>query len=101
LGGDEFAVLQEDQGDPAILTEKLTDALRRPFNIANTQVAVNASIGVVVHGAHDVASSADELVRLADIAMYTAKRRGKGRVEWYRDGMSIVELADPLPDPVP
>jgi diguanylate cyclase (GGDEF)-like protein/PAS domain S-box-containing protein len=87
LGGDEFAVLIEDgantEGVTAVV-ERLTEAMSRPFVLAGNEVKVSMSVGVASAGDED---SADDLLRNADMAMYTAKRRGKGRSETYQAHM--------------
>jgi diguanylate cyclase (GGDEF)-like protein/PAS domain S-box-containing protein len=87
LGGDEFAILLEHAAGPdgrAELLERLATAMSHPFTLSGNQVQVTASIGVATAGAGD---SADDLLRNADVAMYAAKRRGKGRSETYESRM--------------
>ena len=87
LGGDEFAILVEDSPGPdghAAMIDRLSAAMAQPFTLGGTEVEVNASIGVAVTSGGE---SADDLLRNADVAMYTAKRRGKGRVETYQPQM--------------
>jgi diguanylate cyclase (GGDEF)-like protein/PAS domain S-box-containing protein len=87
LGGDEFAVLIEDGAGPEGVTsvvERLTEAMSRPFMLGGNEVRVGMSVGVATAGDED---SADDLLRNADMAMYTAKRRGKGRSETYQAHM--------------
>ena len=57
---------------------------RRRSVLGGNEVHVHASIGIAVAAA---AETADDLLRNADVAMYTAKRRGKGRSEIYRPDM--------------
>jgi diguanylate cyclase (GGDEF)-like protein len=81
LGGDEFAVLLPDvDGDTGamVAAERLRDALRAPFDVADLQLAVEASIGVAVYPSD--ASDADMLLQHADVAMYVAKRGHAGIV---------------------
>jgi diguanylate cyclase (GGDEF)-like protein len=87
LGGDEFAivVVESDRGSIAVeVAERILDALREPFVVNDTQLAVAASIGIAEH-----ADSADaaELLRQADFAMYMAKGGGKGRYQIFDGGM--------------
>jgi diguanylate cyclase (GGDEF)-like protein/PAS domain S-box-containing protein len=87
LGGDEFAILVEDSPGPdghAAMVDRLTAAMAQPFMLGGTEVQVNASIGVAATSGGE---SADDLLRNADVAMYTAKRRGKGRSETYQAHM--------------
>jgi diguanylate cyclase (GGDEF)-like protein len=87
LGGDEFAVLIEDGADAEGVTsvvERLSEAMSRPFVLGGNEVHVKMSVGVATAGPED---SADDLLRNADMAMYTAKRRGKGRSETYQAHM--------------
>jgi len=87
LGGDEFAVLIEDVGrgtDATLVAETLVAALRAPVRIADRDVFVAASIGVAF-GAPN--GGADQLLRNADLAMYTAKRRGKDRTAVFEAAM--------------
>ena len=76
LGGDEFAILIEGADGREGLPERLGDAMAHPFNLSGNQVRVTASIGVATASGDD---TADDLLRNADVAMYAAKRRGKGR----------------------
>ncbi len=83
LGGDEFALLLDGVADPSdafIVAERAVAALASPVEIDGTWAHVGASVGLAMR--HD-GSDPDSLMREADVAMYTAKGRGKNRVEWY------------------
>lgn len=79
LGGDEFAVLVHciDANDGERVAGRLVDGLADSFGIAGRDVNVHASVGIAYGEAGRV--EADELLRNADLAMYEAKRAGKGR----------------------
>jgi diguanylate cyclase (GGDEF)-like protein len=83
LGGDEFAILVEGCGDPAAarsIAERALASLRRPVDLSGRQMLVHASAGVAMGM---VGSTATDLMRDADIAMYQAKSHGKDQVEAY------------------
>ena len=87
LGGDEFAILVEDvmgAEGPSILVERLTDAMKTPFRLGGNEVHVSASFGIATALGDE---TADDLLRNADLAMYTAKREGKGRFATYETQM--------------
>jgi diguanylate cyclase (GGDEF)-like protein/PAS domain S-box-containing protein len=84
LGGDEFAILIEGADGQEGLPERLAAAMSHPFTLSGNQVRVTASIGVASASTDD---SADDLLRNADMAMYAAKRRGKGRAATYESRM--------------
>jgi predicted signal transduction protein with EAL and GGDEF domain len=84
LGGDEFAILIEGADGRDGLPERLSAAMSHPFTLSGNQVRVTASIGVASASVDD---SADDLLRNADMAMYAAKRRGKGRAATYESRM--------------
>ena len=84
LGGDEFAILIEGADGREGLSDRLAAAMSHPFSLSGNQVRVTASIGVASASADD---RADDLLRNADMAMYAAKRRGKGRAETYESRM--------------
>jgi diguanylate cyclase (GGDEF)-like protein len=73
LGGDEFAVLIERaDADAAEQTaRRLNDALVVPFSLSTCETSVHASIGIALSGPE--ALTAEDLIRNADLAMYTAK----------------------------
>ncbi|HYF40091.1 MAG TPA: EAL domain-containing protein, partial [Gemmatimonadales bacterium] len=84
LGGDEFAILVEGTDGNEGLPERLAAAMSHPFSLSGNQVRVTASIGVASASAGE---SADDLLRNADMAMYAAKRHGKGHAETYESRM--------------
>ena len=89
LGGDEFALLLEDRGgvDRALdVAERLLDGLREPVRLAGYDLAVLASVGVAVAAPGMTTSS---LLRDADIAMYEAKRAGKGQIKIFDPAMRL------------
>ena len=87
LGGDEFGILIEDvrgtEGS-ALLVERLTGAMQAPFHLGHNEVHVTASFGIATAVGEE---TADDLLRNADLAMYTAKRQGKGRFATYESRM--------------
>ena len=94
LGGDEFAVLLDDGPElshAALVADRIIDVLRSPFPIDGQEIIVGASIGVAA--ARTGAAGAAELLRNADVAMYTAKGAGKNRVSVFEPTMhaAIVE----------
>jgi len=89
LGGDEFVVLLEplQHPDDALgVARRLIDALARPFSLRGREVHSGASIGIVIADAGRDCDP-EAVLRDADIAMYEAKRRGRGRVVVFEHHM--------------
>lgn len=94
MGGDEFTVaLNEVSAAEQVLhvAGKITDALCRPFTVQDRLVQISASVGVARYPAD--AKTPDELVNLADRAMYEAKRAGRNQVILTGHGAALASLA--------
>ncbi|WP_286199245.1 putative bifunctional diguanylate cyclase/phosphodiesterase [Mycolicibacterium sp. ELW1] len=92
IGGDEFAILIAGEvGAPEIVADQLRVALRSPFSVHGTSVRVRASMGLVSPGHHGLPPTSDDLLRQADISMYTGKRMGKDTAVVYRPAFSVSE----------
>lgn len=79
LGGDEFAIVLEDVGTPESaheVAERLVSIVAEPVVSGEMAFFSSASVGVAVSTG---GTTALELVKAADAAMYEAKRTGKGR----------------------
>ncbi|MDX6715890.1 MAG: hypothetical protein QOH30_2448 [Baekduia sp.] len=89
VGGDEFAVLCEgldEVAESAAIADRLLEAAARSLTLDGVVVEPTASIGIALVGP-DSTACGDELLRDADVAMYRAKRLGRGRYELFDDGM--------------
>jgi diguanylate cyclase (GGDEF)-like protein len=91
LGGDEFAILLgvRKYADAVVVAQRIADSLEAPFGVANTEVRVGASIGIAF-GVKD--TSTEDLLRQADVAMYSAKHAGKGRYVIFEETMHRAAL---------
>jgi diguanylate cyclase (GGDEF)-like protein len=88
VGGDEFVVLLDDVATKEaalVVAERLSEALRAPYEIGTDRRIATASIGVAV--GPDGLGTADAVVAAADTAMYDAKRRGGGRCVLYSEDL--------------
>jgi diguanylate cyclase (GGDEF)-like protein/PAS domain S-box-containing protein len=80
LGGDEFAILCTGLGDGKVLSsvaDRVLKALRQPFLLPSGTFTISASIGLAVAEGR---ATGEQLLAIADTAMYTAKRAGRDRV---------------------
>ncbi|MCU7862606.1 MAG: EAL domain-containing protein [Candidatus Thiodiazotropha sp. (ex Lucinoma borealis)] len=106
MGGDEFALIQqhaEDVADVSLLSQRIIDFIRQPFEIKGHQVVVGVSIGVQL--VKEVNGSCDVLLANADLALYRAKENGRGQFIFYEDAMTRrlqfeVELINHLPQAI-
>lgn len=89
LGGDEFCVLLVDlssEQDAALVADKLTAALRRPFLVDGSEVFVTSSIGIALSPLDG--TDPDMLVSGADTAMYRAKQTGRNNYQYFTAHMN-------------
>lgn len=89
LGGDEFAVIVPDCGDgPAIedLASRIIASLAQPVILERGEVVIGTSIGIVHIPGNG--SDSEELLRHADLALYTAKEEGRGRYAFFTPTMN-------------
>lgn len=83
LGGDEFVVCSEGVVDleaVAALAGRLQASLAESIDVDGRPISVGVSIGVALSAGTE---DAETLLRRADLALYWAKDRGRGRVEIY------------------
>jgi diguanylate cyclase (GGDEF)-like protein/putative nucleotidyltransferase with HDIG domain len=90
LGGDEFALLLPGYDEGSALTAAASVVERIAALELDQLGSVTVSVGVATSPAH--AGDRDELIRLADSALYWAKEYGKNRVRSYRP--DVIELAE-------
>ena len=94
MGGDEFAILIDRPvtvDAPVAVADRVLHALRLPVEFGPRSVTVSASIGIAWSDGRR--TSASDLLRDADAAMYAAKQRGKDRYEAFEAGMREAALA--------
>jgi len=93
LGGDEFVVLIPEEASVAgvtVVAEKILHALDKPFAIAEQEVFVGASIGVVFYP--NDAMAAEGLLKNADMAMYAAKNAGRNNFQFFSEQINQQNL---------
>ncbi|CAN7239470.1 EAL domain-containing protein [Pararhizobium sp. LjRoot255] len=91
LAGDEFAVIQWKVDQPREaerLADALVNAFKEPFTVEGINVFVGASVGVAV--APGDGNEIEQLMKAADIALYAAKKDGRGRARTFSRSMLIV-----------
>jgi diguanylate cyclase (GGDEF)-like protein len=89
LSGDEFAILLEDAPLPATavsVAQRILSTLGQPLLMAGRELEPSASIGIAL--GDDSYTSADEVLRDADIALYRAKEKGRKRFELFDETLA-------------
>jgi diguanylate cyclase (GGDEF)-like protein/PAS domain S-box-containing protein len=89
LGGDEFAILCEgldEATESGAIAERLLRVVNQPIDVAGVELRPTASIGIALAGP-GTAVDGEDLVRDGGVAMYRAKRAGRGRYELFDDHM--------------
>lgn len=87
LGGDEFAIILNGAGDERAeeIAALIVTEMARTLPLGDHDVVVGASIGIALAPQHG--DKADTLLRNADLALYAAKARGRGRAIIFEPGM--------------
>ncbi len=86
LGGDEFAILLGHTEDPEMVVQvcsRIVASLAEPVTTSRSTVRAGASVGAAMFPDHG--TEAEDLLRHVDLALYEAKRAGRGVWRWYRD----------------
>jgi diguanylate cyclase (GGDEF)-like protein len=88
VGGDEFAIVLARIGsldEPTNLARRISTAVAEPFEIAGGETTLGVCIGIAV--TPDDGSTADDLVRRADLALYRAKAEGRSLTRFFEPAM--------------
>ena len=88
FGGDEFALLMADIGDPTdagVLADKLLQIMAKPFLLGGNQIQSGVSIGIATYEP-DV-PGAEALLAHADVALYRAKSEGRHTYRFFTGAM--------------
>ncbi|MGY4651871.1 putative bifunctional diguanylate cyclase/phosphodiesterase [Mycobacterium sp. URHB0021] len=95
LGGDEFAVLMEGRAEHSrLIARRVAQAFDDPFVIDGHDLIIRPSVGLAVASPDDPDISADELLKQADVAMYSAKRSRVGGVHAFTPDMHLIEPSE-------
>ncbi|WP_252257987.1 putative bifunctional diguanylate cyclase/phosphodiesterase [Erythrobacter aurantius] len=84
IGGDEFEVIMpdvDDRGTLGDLAMRVIQMVSQPYSINGMRAVIGCSVGVAVAPFDGIES--DELVKAADLALYSAKGGGRGQFRFY------------------
>lgn len=98
LGGDEFALALPDttEAEARDIADRIVREVDRPIKVDHVPLSVGASVGIAVTDRPGEVD-AEELLSRADVAMYAAKRAGRGQAAAWRPGMGEDEPLGDLP----
>jgi diguanylate cyclase (GGDEF)-like protein/PAS domain S-box-containing protein len=88
FGGDEFAVLVPLEGSGEMaknIAQRIIDDIMIPFDVKGRKVEVGISAGIAIYP--NDGESGTELLRNSDMALYRAKKEGRGRYQFFEQGM--------------
>lgn len=88
LSGDEFTIILRNVGsvdDAEHLCRRIIESARHPFDVAGTQVFVGVSVGVAIAPCDGI--DRIEITRRADVALYSAKARGRSEFAIFSPDM--------------
>jgi diguanylate cyclase (GGDEF)-like protein len=88
LGGDEFTVVLNNVDKPSTagaIAERILESLQMPMMIDGHEVVVTPSVGIAL--APQDADNVEDLLKLADTAMYHAKSGGRNKYSFYTSSM--------------
>lgn len=91
LSGDEFIIIIQNiqgEGDVHIFASHIIDSFREEFHVMDSVLHISVSIGVSICPGHG--NDLEELLKYADIAMYSAKAAGRNRYVIYEQLMNEV-----------
>lgn len=91
IGGDEFAIVLQNldsQEEVVASCSKLLAQIGEPYSVGGVEQLIGASIGIAL--IPEDGSSSDELLRLADLAMYEAKSSGRNRFCFFSPRMNQI-----------
>jgi diguanylate cyclase (GGDEF)-like protein/PAS domain S-box-containing protein len=89
LGGDEFIILLpgfENRHDAAQRAQSIVDVLSAPYEVAGHEILISASVGVTT-SPHDGILT-DQLLKNADVALYSAKADGRRTYRLFEPAMA-------------
>ena len=95
MGGDEFALVLADatkQSDVDAVAHRIIEVVSEPYEINGRQVVIGTSVGIAI-GRPSQGLLPDQLIRNADVALYRAKREGRGTFSQFRPEMDALVKA--------
>jgi len=90
IGGDEFVLLIEKinlENSLAMLLEKILEEMSEPLQVDEHQISITCSMGVAIYP--DDAETQEELMKVADTAMYCAKHTGKNQFSFFTQELNL------------
>lgn len=95
LGGDEFVVLVEGDADCShLIADRVATSFDKPFLIEGRELFIRPSVGLAIAGVDAPALSAEELLKQADLAMYSAKKSRATAVQTFTSEMRRTGAVD-------
>jgi diguanylate cyclase (GGDEF)-like protein/PAS domain S-box-containing protein len=89
LGGDEFAIIQSGETDQRAAASSLADriiaTIGQPFNLDGNEINIGTSIGIALAPQHG--TNPDSLLKMADMALYSAKSGGRNGYRFFDPDM--------------
>ena len=89
LGGDEFTIILtgiEQAHQASMVAQRIVELLSQSFDLNGTEVNVGASIGIAMYPVDG--TSADSLIKSADLAMYEAKQKGRNNYQFFTKALN-------------
>ena len=88
LGGDEFVIVStalDKPAEAAVLATRIREELLKPLDLHDNQVTVDTSIGISIYPCDG--TNAEQLLKNADLALYSAKGSGRGTYRFFENEM--------------